>query len=473
MSANAPTEPAWRLGFQSLETECREPVALRVRGTIPHAVHGTLYRIGPARHVVYGSPLRHWFDGDGMMHSFAISESGIEYRNRFVLSHGRLAEDRARRRLFRSFGTPVPGGPIERFRRRKGGKNASNTNMVFHAGELWALGEGGWPHRIDPITLATLGETDLGGGLQEGEGYSAHPHFCETTSELWNFSVLFGRKRTMSIHCRDSQGRDRIVARFPMPLPAMVHDFALTATHVLVKFDPYVLPAFPLWLLLGQRSPGQLFTWRPELGTRIAIIPRAGGEPRWVQLEPRLAVHSISAYNDGPDLVWDVVSFADDTIMKVFAQVMVGPIKTPAWCFPERIRIPPTGRVTVERIAETPLDLPRHLAPVGKPHRHVFGVTWTDRRDFLSAPACLDVASGHTAIAPLLAGEYAGECIPVRKHGATSDRAAWLLTVVLDTTARRSELRIYDGEDLAAPPVASAPLPHVMPFGFHGCFVRA
>jgi carotenoid cleavage dioxygenase len=61
----------------------------------------------------------------------------------------------------------------------------------------------------------------------------------------------------------------------------------------------------------------------------------------------------------------------------------------------------------------------------------------------------------------------------VTKTGATSERDVWLLTVVLDANAKRSELRILDGNDLAAPPVARAALPHVMPLGFHGNFTAA
>ena len=50
------------------------------------------------------------------------------------------------------------------------------------------------------------------------------------------------------------------------------------------------------------------------------------------------------------------------------------------------------------------------------------------------------------------------------------DERAWLLTIVLDTHARRTELRILEAADLAAPPVARVALPHVVPFGFHGNF---
>ncbi len=48
----------------------------------------------------------------------------------------------------------------------------------------------------------------------------------------------------------------------------------------------------------------------------------------------------------------------------------------------------------------------------------------------------------------------------------------WLLVVVLNAGAGRSELRVYDGAEPAARAVATVPLPRV-PFHFHGNWVGA
>jgi hypothetical protein len=56
-------QPGCGLGFRSLETEVREPVELEVRGTIPRGLEGTLYRVGPARHDVYGDRYRPYYEG--------------------------------------------------------------------------------------------------------------------------------------------------------------------------------------------------------------------------------------------------------------------------------------------------------------------------------------------------------------------------------------------------------------------------
>ena len=161
------TEKDWRLGFRSLETEIGDGVELEVEGTLPAELEGTLYRIGPARHDVYGERYRHWFDGDGMVHTIHLDGGRAHYRNRFVATAGRAEEERAGRRLYAGFGTrPAGDNAVERFRHavRRFAKNTANTNIVEIGGRLLALWEAGHPHRIDPVTLAIL-QSALAGAL--------------------------------------------------------------------------------------------------------------------------------------------------------------------------------------------------------------------------------------------------------------------------------------------------------------------
>src|SRR5262245_5851278 len=126
MQASARLEPQWRLGFQTLEAEHRDPIRLVTHGQIPAELFGTLYRNGPAQHDVYGERFRHWFDGDGMIHAFALSAAGVEYRNRFVSTEGRAQEISAGRRIWGAFATRPAGGPLRRYLHRGRGKNAAN-----------------------------------------------------------------------------------------------------------------------------------------------------------------------------------------------------------------------------------------------------------------------------------------------------------------------------------------------------------
>src|SRR5437879_962853 len=199
------TEADWRLGFRSLETELGDGVDLEVEGSLPAELEGTLYRIGPARHDVYGERYRHWFDGDGMVHALRISDGRATYRNRFVATHKKREEDAAGRRLYGGFGTAPAGGPLERVRRAIP-KSAANTNVVFHGGKLLALWEAGRPWRVDPVTLETIGEDDMGGVLGPRNALSAHPKLDRATGEMWNFGVDYGPAVHISLYRTAADG---------------------------------------------------------------------------------------------------------------------------------------------------------------------------------------------------------------------------------------------------------------------------
>jgi all-trans-8'-apo-beta-carotenal 15,15'-oxygenase len=461
--------PPWELGFRSLETEIAEARALEVRGTMPKELSGVLYRVGPARHDVYGDRFRSWFDGDGMVHALAIGGGGVTYRSRFVATSGKIAEDGAGKRLYGGFATPGPGGPVARFLHRNRRKNPANTNVVFHGGKLLALCEAGRPYRLDPETLATVGEDDMSGTLAPDATYSAHPKLDTETGEMWNFGVSYGPTARLHLFCTTKKGETRGVAELTMPAAAMVHDFALTKTKAVFVIAPIVLPRVPLGLVLGQASFGESLRYRPELGVSVAVVDRATGEARWSKADPFMLFHTVNAWDDGDDVIVDVCAYPDARIMHTIEDVMTGDTPSPARAYVERLKLASSGRITRTRLSETALEFPRVAGRVlGKEHGKVYGVAWPEGRPFISQPAVIDTVTGSARFAPLGPAEFAGECVPVSKAGAGSESDVWLLTLVLDGASRATELRVLDGSDVAAPPVATVRLPHVVPFGFHG-----
>lgn len=81
---------------------------------------------------------------------------------RVAHSPGYDEELRAKKILYRgTFGTQKEGGWLANiFDLRR--KNVANTNVIYWAGKLLALWEGGLPHTMDPITLQTFRESRLG-----------------------------------------------------------------------------------------------------------------------------------------------------------------------------------------------------------------------------------------------------------------------------------------------------------------------
>jgi all-trans-8'-apo-beta-carotenal 15,15'-oxygenase len=421
---------------------------------------------------VYGHRNRHWFDGDGMVHALGLEGGRVTYLSRFVDTDGKKKEDAARRRIYSGFATRRPGGLISRFRGRNDRKNPANTNVVVHADKLLALCEGGRPYRLDMSTLATFGEDAMDGVLERGDTFSAHPKLDTTTGEMWNFGIAYGKKAEARIYRTSKSGTTIRAATVALPRLAMVHDFALTTSKVVLVVAPIVLPRIPVGLILGQRSFGESLRYRQELGTSVAVVDRATGETRWFQTDPFMMFHTVHAWDDGADVVVDVCAYPDGQVLETLTDVMAG--IEPSWARAnfERLRMRANGKVERTRPANATLEFPRVMDGVfGKEPSRVYGVTWADDTPFLGAPIAIDLARGRVERHPIELGEFHGECVPVAKPGATSESDAWLLSIVLDARARRTELRILEAADVTAPPVARVALPHVVPFGFHGNFV--
>jgi all-trans-8'-apo-beta-carotenal 15,15'-oxygenase len=470
-----PRQGDWRLGFASLEAETLAPRPLEVlSGALPRGLEGTLYRIGPSRLDVYGERFRHWFDGDGMVHALTLSGGGVTYRNRFVETAGKNAEDLAKHRVFAGFGTRKPGGVIARFLARNRRKNPANTNIVAHGGKLLALCEGGRPHRLDAATLETIGEDAMDGTLDAQDTFSAHPKLDRTTGEMFNFGIAYGKKAEARIYRTTKDGTTTRAATVALPVMAMVHDFALTPTKIVLVVAPIALPRIPVGLMLGQRSFGESLRYQPELGVSIAVVDRESGETRWFRTDAFMMFHTVHAWDDGADVVVDVCAYPDARILDTLMDVMAGTEPSRARARLERLRMRANGSVERTRPADATLEFPRVAGRAfGREPGRVYGVTWAENAPFLNQPIAVDLARGRIERAPMRDGEFAGECVPVSKPGATSESDAWLLTVVLDAAARRTELRVLEAADLAAPPIATIALPHVIPFGFHGNFVSA
>jgi all-trans-8'-apo-beta-carotenal 15,15'-oxygenase len=56
----------WQRGYESLNTEYSYAIE-DIEGEIPAELEGTLFRNGPGKLDVNGTPLQHPFDGDGMI----------------------------------------------------------------------------------------------------------------------------------------------------------------------------------------------------------------------------------------------------------------------------------------------------------------------------------------------------------------------------------------------------------------------
>ncbi|OWA20511.1 carotenoid oxygenase [Streptomyces sp. CS159] len=443
---------------------------LEVTGELPTELDGMYVRNGPnPRFTPIGSYL-YPLDGDGMLHAVRISDGRADYLNRFVRTPALVVEEKAGHALWGGLESmimpsadEVGPGLAETF------KDLPDINVVRHAGRMLALAEAACPYRVD-CSLETLGREDFDGALPAG--ITAHPKIDPLTGEMVVFCyALEPPYLTWSVI-----GPDGKVTRGPTPVtgvdePLMIHDMALTARYVVLVLAPAYFDVD------AAMAGGSFLAWRPERGTRVALVPRDGGAPVWAHEDAFWMWHSVNAYDDGSGpqapVVLDYVEWN---------RLTVGPStrneSDPVTARLVRARIDPAGG----RMARTVLDDARVEFPriddrrIGRRHRHTALATGTGRTDLLSgeydAIRWYDVDTGAAQLwdaESLAVGEPVFAPEPGRN--ATADDHGYWMTFATDRTDGTSWFLAFPAEDPATGPVARVRIPVRVPLGLHGAWL--
>lgn len=462
----------YRLGLTTLADEITVE-RLPVHGALPSWLSGTLIRNGPAMFDHAGKSLRHWFDGQAMLHRFDFADGAVSYTNRLLDTPGSRALRQEGRIGYTEFATDPCASLFGRFFTRFTKKPSHNAcvNVTRLAGRSIAVSETSMAVEFDPQTLATVGV--VGYGSEIGPLTTAHPHAAPGGRDLVNYVLKFGRHSRYVVY-RQPPGATRPtpLGEIHADLPGYVHSFAITERYVVVAIFPLVVN--PLALLLGGKPFIENYHWRPELGLRIAVMSLADGTIRGEYTAPAtFAFHHINAYDDGDQITMDMCAYPDADVVQAFYldRLRAGdPLPVPRAV---RYRIDLAGGgVDVTPLSDQPLDLPRinygrHNA---RPYTYAYGCsTEAGVSPFFDRLCKLDVTSGEVRTWHS-DGCYPGEPVFVQAPPSDVPNAAEddgvVLSVVLDTAAGRSLLLVLDAASFTE--LARAEVPHPIPYGFHG-----
>ncbi len=474
------TREDWVKGYQSQPQEFDYWID-DVDGEIPTELHGTFFRNGPGLLEVNGQPIHHPFDGDGMINAIAFQNGRAFYRNRYVRTEGYLKEREAGKICYRGvFGTQKPGGWLANafdFNL----KNIANTHVIYWGGKLMALWEAAEPHRLDPNTLETLGLETLDGTLQPGDAFAAHPHIDPSCAAdggdpcLVNFAVKAGPSTTITIYELNPAGR--VVRQHAHSVPgfAFLHDMAITPNYCIFFQNPVRFNPIPF--ALGLRGAAQCLKFDPKQPTKAILIPRWGDRPvKILETAPCFVFHHANAWESG-DEVW-VDSICYDSLPSVdpdadFRQVDFDAVpEGQLWRF--RLNLADetvASQVLESRCCEFPSLHPNR---VGREYRYLYlGVA---RQLAGNAPlqgvAKLDLQTGDRQSWSAAPRGFSGEPVFVPRLGGTSEDDGWVLSLIYDASSHRSDLCIFDAQNLNSGPVARLHLKHHIPYGLHGSFTR-
>ena len=172
--------------------------------------------------------------------------------------------------------------------------------MLAHAGRLMALWEGGSALEVNPETLTAGRFVDWSPDLA-GLPFSAHPK-VEPDGTLWNIGCVLAPRPVLLFYRIDRTGRLVKANIIPLAPLGMVHDFVVTARHLVVLLTPFVIE--PDRLASGHVSFLDAHVWRPELATRVLMVDKDTLElERRYELPPGFHFHHGNGWEEADGTV--------------------------------------------------------------------------------------------------------------------------------------------------------------------------
>ena len=409
---------------------------LTVEGSIPPELDGWYLRNGPNPRESTG----HWFTGDGMIHGIRVENGRAAwYRNRWVRTD--------------SFENDFPLYNADGTRNLRSA--VSNTHVVNHAGKTLALVESSLPYEVTN-DLETVGAYDFGGQLVDS--MTAHPKICPTTGEMHFFGYGNLFEPYVTYHRVDADGTLTVNRPVDVKALTMMHDFALTAEHVIFMDLPIVFN-------VEAAGAGDMpFRWDDGYGARLGVMRRDDpfGPIRWFDIDPCYVFHVANSYDVGNSIVLQAVrypelwrghaGFDQDAMM---------------WTWTIDLA---KGTVSEQQLDDRPVEFPRiddRLAGLQARYAVSVGKDKVVRHD-LTTGSAIEHPFG-TSSSP----GVPGEAVFVPGNGPADESNGYYLGYVYDAARDGSDLVILDASDFAGAPVATIKLPQRVPFGFHGNWIGA
>jgi carotenoid cleavage dioxygenase-like enzyme len=372
------------------------------------------------------------------------------------LENGRAAWYRNRWVRTESFDNPAPLYNDDGSRNLH--SSIANTHVVRHAGKTLALMEFSLPYEISN-DLKTLGAYDFGGMLTDS--MTAHPKICPNTGELHFFGCGNILEPHVSYHRADADGRLTISRPIDVPALTLMHDFALTAEHVVFLDLPLL---FNLQAALtGSFERDLPYRWDDQYRARLGVLRRDDpyGQLRWFDIDPCFVFHVVNAHDlttPGQNAIaLEVLRY--DEMWRNNSE-----FGTDAALWRWTINLD-TGLVEESQLDDRGVEFPRiddRLA--GMPARYSVAV---GSGALIRYDLQRDTAVEHRFDGAGEAGAP-GEAVFAPAIGRPDELAGWYLTYVYNSVTDSSDLVVIDASDFEGEPVARIRMPRRVPHGFHG-----
>ncbi|KAG0242103.1 carotenoid oxygenase [Mortierella sp. GBAus27b] len=347
--------------------EALDPVPLTVKGTIPEWLEGALYRSGPGSYDLKSESgkeftIQHWFDGLAQLHRYEIQKGGrVTYRSRNTSNDLRERYKKAEtvtpvtfcqrdpcktifQKFFTTFKTATMGGPpitgtntnvaVIPTPNFPGFKDSGEPKRTYTDGSktnpnlrnLITTTDGNVLQQLDPVTLEpirlfTYGDID--DSLKSSNLAPAHPCVDPETGEYFTVLLTFGPTALYKVvRIRQSpKGPTHepdldVIAEIKSPRPTYMHSFAMTKRFVVVTHWQCDFAAWGLSVLWYGNAWESFKAQDPNAKASFYVVDRyAGRHVATFETDPYYAFHNVNAYDDGDDVILDLASYKDHTVI--------------------------------------------------------------------------------------------------------------------------------------------------------------
>ena len=207
---------------------------------------------------------------------------------------------------------------------------------------------------------------------------------------------------------------------------------------------------------------GGAFTWEPERGTRLGVMPRSGGnaDVRWFDTDPCYVFHPLNAYEEGGTLVLDVARYPRLDFMTPSAARDPGYDDDGAALHRWRIDLRGRRRALGRRSTTCAAEFPRvDERRVGRKHR--FGYVAAAGPEGDGAACRCSPPSGATTSsaararrapsAPATASASRSSCRAAR---TSAEDDGYVLALAYDQARNASDFFVLDARNIAGEPIA-------------------
>ncbi|WP_404712548.1 carotenoid oxygenase family protein [Sphingomonas sp. MMS24-J13] len=478
--AHFPATPSFSGTLRPSRIEC-DILDLEVEGDVPKQLDGTFHRVHPDPQFAPKYEDDQFFNGDGMVSLFRFRGGKVDFRQRYARTDKWKLERAAGHALFGAYRNPLTDDDSVKGQIR----GTANTNVMVHAGKLYAMKEDSPCLLMDPLTLETEGYTDFGGKLKS-QTFCAHPKIDPVTGNLCAFA--YGTKGLMTKDMAYIEiGLDGALVReiaFENPYYCMMHDFGVTGDYAVFT----VMPQISNWERLEKRLP--FFGFDTSLPCYMGVLRRDGdaSDLRWFKTDNCFVGHVMNAFNDGTRVHIDLPISANNSF-PFFPDVdgkPFDPVASRGYLTRWTVDMSSNSDAftSIERLCESPDEFPRiDERYATQAYRHGWMLILDPDRPYEGpggAFYALTNTLGHIDLATRRETRWwAGpQCaiqepcfIPRGPDAPEGD--GYVIALVDNHVTNYSDLAVFDAQRVDEGPISRIRLPMRMRQGLHGNWANA